>query len=284
VARIFGVPPHLIADASNSTSWGSGLAGAERRVRPVLAAPVDRTHRGRPHPAPHDARHAGRVREAQPRRPAAGVAEGALRGVRRRRRERFDTINECRKLEDKPPVPWGDEPWVPKKVTETGAPPTRFSPPRQQEARREPEHIAPSLSRPSSAPKAPSSAPPASRCATAPSRSRSTGSSARRSRRRVREDDPRAGRPQPQRAHGPVPRPPGNGSLRLTDDRSELAYEIDLPDTTAGRDAAHLLERGDIKGSSIGFRAMPKAVAWSVDEDGMALRSVSARRNSSAST
>lgn len=26
VARIFGVPPHLIADASGSTSWGSGLA------------------------------------------------------------------------------------------------------------------------------------------------------------------------------------------------------------------------------------------------------------------
>lgn len=26
IARIFGVPPHLIADASNSTSWGSGLA------------------------------------------------------------------------------------------------------------------------------------------------------------------------------------------------------------------------------------------------------------------
>jgi HK97 family phage prohead protease len=67
----------------------------------------------------------------------------------------------------------------------------------------------------------------------------------------------------------------GNGSLRLTDDRSSLSYEIDLPDTSAGRDAAHLLERGDIKGSSIGFRALPKAVAWSVDEDGMAFRSVS---------
>lgn len=26
IARIFGVPPHLLADASNSTSWGSGLA------------------------------------------------------------------------------------------------------------------------------------------------------------------------------------------------------------------------------------------------------------------
>lgn len=26
VARVYGVPPHLLADASNSTSWGSGLA------------------------------------------------------------------------------------------------------------------------------------------------------------------------------------------------------------------------------------------------------------------
>lgn len=26
VARLFGIPPHLLADASNSTSWGSGLA------------------------------------------------------------------------------------------------------------------------------------------------------------------------------------------------------------------------------------------------------------------
>lgn len=65
-----------------------------------------------------------------------------------------------------------------------------------------------------------------------------------------------------------------NGSLRLIDTRSELAYELDLPDTSAGRDAAALLERGDIKGSSIGFRAIPSAVKWSVDDDGMALRTV----------
>ena len=26
IARIFGIPPHLLADSSNSTSWGSGLA------------------------------------------------------------------------------------------------------------------------------------------------------------------------------------------------------------------------------------------------------------------
>lgn len=66
----------------------------------------------------------------------------------------------------------------------------------------------------------------------------------------------------------------GAGSLRLIDSRSELAYEIDLPDTTAGRDAAALLERGDIKGSSIGFRAIPTQVKWTVDDDGMALRTV----------
>lgn len=65
-----------------------------------------------------------------------------------------------------------------------------------------------------------------------------------------------------------------NGSLRLIDTRSELAYELDLPDTSAGRDAAALLERGDIKGSSIGFRAISSGEKWSVDTDGMALRSV----------
>lgn len=65
-----------------------------------------------------------------------------------------------------------------------------------------------------------------------------------------------------------------NGTLRLTDSRSELAYEIDLPNTSAGRDAAALLERGDIKGSSVAFRSAAKDEKWSVDEQGMSLRSV----------
>lgn len=64
-----------------------------------------------------------------------------------------------------------------------------------------------------------------------------------------------------------------NGSLRLTDSRSQMDYELDLPDTSAGRDAARLLERQDIRGSSIGFRALPKGQTWTVD-DGMALRTV----------
>lgn len=77
---------------------------------------------------------------------------------------------------------------------------------------------------------------------------------------------------------GPYLARTGAGSLRLTDDRSVLAYEIDLPDTTAGRDAAALLERGDIKGSSIGFRAMPQGADWGLDTDGMALRTVTEAR------
>lgn len=73
--------------------------------------------------------------------------------------------------------------------------------------------------------------------------------------------------------HGPFLARTGSGTMRLTDDRSVVAYEIDLPDTTAGRDAAALLERRDLAGSSIGFRSIPAEEKWSV-EDGMALRSV----------
>jgi hypothetical protein len=37
-----------------------------------------------------------------------------------------------------------------------------------------------------------------------------------------------------------------------------LHYEIDLPDTTLGTDVAELLRRGDISGSSLGFRNIDK--------------------------
>lgn len=65
-----------------------------------------------------------------------------------------------------------------------------------------------------------------------------------------------------------------NASLRITDSPGELRYALDLPNTTAGRDAGELLGRGDIKGSSIGFRAIPSQVEWSVGADGLALRTV----------
>jgi HK97 family phage prohead protease len=44
------------------------------------------------------------------------------------------------------------------------------------------------------------------------------------------------------------------GTLRLSEDTKGLAVEIDLPDTTDGRDLAVSMERGDITGMSFGFR------------------------------
>lgn len=44
------------------------------------------------------------------------------------------------------------------------------------------------------------------------------------------------------------------GTLRLTEDADGLLAEIDLPDTSDGRDLAVQLERGDISGMSFGFR------------------------------
>lgn len=45
------------------------------------------------------------------------------------------------------------------------------------------------------------------------------------------------------------------GTLRLSEDSKGLAVEIDLPDTTDGRDVRTLIERGDITGMSFSFSA-----------------------------
>lgn len=63
-----------------------------------------------------------------------------------------------------------------------------------------------------------------------------------------------------------------SGSLRLTVDEVGLRYELDLPDTTLGRDTAVLLARGDIKGSSFGFRTV--ADKWEQRDDGVVTRSL----------
>lgn len=44
------------------------------------------------------------------------------------------------------------------------------------------------------------------------------------------------------------------GTLRLAEDNKGLFVEIDLPNTSDGRDLAVQLERGDISGMSFGFR------------------------------
>lgn len=46
------------------------------------------------------------------------------------------------------------------------------------------------------------------------------------------------------------------GTLRLREDQQGVHYEIDLPDTTDGRDLAVSVGRGDITGTSFGFRAI----------------------------
>jgi HK97 family phage prohead protease len=63
-----------------------------------------------------------------------------------------------------------------------------------------------------------------------------------------------------------------SGTLRLSVDEVGLAYEVDLPDTTDGRDLAILLERRDIIGSSFGFRVTADGDEWTETEDGFPLR------------
>ena len=64
----------------------------------------------------------------------------------------------------------------------------------------------------------------------------------------------------------------GNGTLRLSEDDRGLRYEVDLPDTTLGRDVAELLRRTDLYGSSFGFRVIDDS--WSESEDGYPLRTL----------
>ena len=45
-------------------------------------------------------------------------------------------------------------------------------------------------------------------------------------------------------------------TLRLREDTTGLRMEVDLPDTTDGRDLAELVGRGDIRGASFGFRTI----------------------------
>lgn len=54
-----------------------------------------------------------------------------------------------------------------------------------------------------------------------------------------------------------------SGTLRLSEDPRGLAFSLDVPDTTNGRDVLALAERGDIGGASFGFRAIDEK--WTGD-------------------
>lgn len=64
------------------------------------------------------------------------------------------------------------------------------------------------------------------------------------------------------------------GTLRLEVDGTGLRYEVDLPDTSAGRDFRALAQRGDVKWSSFAFRTIEDE--WGVTEQGFPLRTLRA--------
>lgn len=64
------------------------------------------------------------------------------------------------------------------------------------------------------------------------------------------------------------------GTLRLAEDSHGLRVEADLPDTTAGRDMAYLIKRGDVADMSFGFSVPSGGDSWSADGQTRELREV----------
>jgi HK97 family phage prohead protease len=63
-----------------------------------------------------------------------------------------------------------------------------------------------------------------------------------------------------------------SGTVRLSSDDTGLAYEVDLPDTQAGRDLAVLASRGDVFQSSFAFYTRDDE--WGETEQGFPLRTL----------
>ncbi|OYW88799.1 MAG: primosome assembly protein PriA [Sphingobium sp. 32-64-5] len=63
-----------------------------------------------------------------------------------------------------------------------------------------------------------------------------------------------------------------SGTLRLSEDTKGLAFSLDLPDTTPGRDVLALATRGDLGGMSFGFQLPAGGDTW--DGNRRTLRSV----------
>ncbi|MCT8992045.1 HK97 family phage prohead protease [Chelativorans sp. SCAU2101] len=53
-----------------------------------------------------------------------------------------------------------------------------------------------------------------------------------------------------------------SGTLRLSEDSRGLHFDLDVPNTSIGRDLLELAERGDIGGMSFGFTVRDKGERW----------------------
>lgn len=56
-----------------------------------------------------------------------------------------------------------------------------------------------------------------------------------------------------------------SGTLRLAEDTRGLHFELDVPNTSAGRDILELAERGDVGGASFGFTVPKDGERWAAD-------------------
>jgi hypothetical protein len=65
-----------------------------------------------------------------------------------------------------------------------------------------------------------------------------------------------------------------SNTLRLSQDDHGLKFSLDIPDTSYARDMIALLNRGDIRGMSFGFRVAKGDDKWGKDGSGGALRTV----------
>lgn len=61
-----------------------------------------------------------------------------------------------------------------------------------------------------------------------------------------------------------------SGTLRVAVDSQGLEFDVDIPDTSYGRDVRALMDRGDLTGASFGF--VPGVDEWSRTTDGRQLR------------
>lgn len=109
IARIYGVPPHLIADSSNSTSWGSGLAEQNLAFGQLALRPwIERIE---------DAHGRLLTTHGLPDVFVKLNLDALLRASLKDRYEsyqtgianQFLTPNEARRLEDLPPLAGGDQ-------------------------------------------------------------------------------------------------------------------------------------------------------------------------------
>ena len=65
-----------------------------------------------------------------------------------------------------------------------------------------------------------------------------------------------------------------NKTLRLKEDAHGVGFELDLPDTTAGRDAFALIKRGDVSGMSFGFMVETEEWDYGTDDNEDRIRTI----------